>query len=238
MYIGQTERHLFSGIFGFVLINLPIIFVFIDKADDKVDRIKRALKPVPIENRKIDLLKTNTFLGIGHELSNALSSRASNEEFINVEVQAEDQDNMTNTETTYMVDKTSKQPDVDTNINMKDDGNVLNTDKLDASIENKSLTLVMPSDLMSRVFSTTSTSTIPSNHYALCGLWDFAGQQEFYATHQAFLTSSAIYLLVADMADDISKQDLKQGFTDFKHVGGKIYFSFFSIKLGYKTNNI
>ncbi|XP_052072270.1 uncharacterized protein LOC127710457 isoform X2 [Mytilus californianus] len=38
-----------------------------------------------------------------------------------------------------------------------------------------------------------------------CGIWDFAGQKEYYATHQTFLTPHAIYLLVADITDDIKK---------------------------------
>lgn len=81
--------------------------------------------------------------------------------------------------------------------------------------------LIMPLDLFSRVFHTTSTSKMRTNLYAPCGLWDFAGQKEFYATHQAFLTSTAIYLVVADIADDISKQGVKQYFADFQDIGGK-----------------
>lgn len=36
-----------------------------------------------------------------------------------------------------------------------------------------------------------------------CGIWDFAGQQDYYATHQTFFTPHAIYLLVADIEDAI-----------------------------------
>lgn len=36
---------------------------------------------------------------------------------------------------------------------------------------------------------------------ALCFLWDFAGQKDFYATHQVFLSNSAVYLLVTDSLD-------------------------------------
>lgn len=108
--------------------------------------------------------------------------------------------------------------------NIKEDDNDINNDTKDISIEKKdtkkSLTLVMPLDLMSHVFSKTSTSNIPSNHHALCGLWDFAGQKDFYATHQTFLTSSAIYLVVADMADDIFREGRKHCFEDFQNVGG------------------
>lgn len=38
----------------------------------------------------------------------------------------------------------------------------------------------------------------PKERFASCWLWDFAGQKDFYATHQAFLSSCAIYVLVAD----------------------------------------
>ncbi|XP_053382036.1 uncharacterized protein LOC128549418 [Mercenaria mercenaria] len=33
-------------------------------------------------------------------------------------------------------------------------------------------------------------------------LWDFAGQSEFYATHQVFLSKNAVYLLVTDISKD------------------------------------
>lgn len=87
--------------------------------------------------------------------------------------------------------------------------------------KNISAQLIMPNDLMSSVLSSTSTSDISTNNHALCGLWDFAGQKEFYATHQAFLTSNAIYLVVANIADDISQKAVKQYFADFDKVGGK-----------------
>lgn len=45
--------------------------------------------------------------------------------------------------------------------------------------------------------------------YVDCDLWDFAGEKEYYATHQAFISSSCIFLLVADISRDIMnfKQD-------------------------------
>ncbi|XP_052075374.1 probable serine/threonine-protein kinase roco6 [Mytilus californianus] len=33
---------------------------------------------------------------------------------------------------------------------------------------------------------------------AFCWLWDFAGQKDFYATHQVFMSKCAVYLLVTD----------------------------------------
>lgn len=95
-------------------------------------------------------------------------------------------------------------------------------ENLDENIDNnESLSLVMPRDLVSHVFTNSATNT-PSIPYALCELWDFAGQKEFYATHQAFLTSNAVYLVVADMKDDISKQGISQYFADFQDVGGML----------------
>ncbi|XP_071149142.1 uncharacterized protein [Mytilus edulis] len=45
-----------------------------------------------------------------------------------------------------------------------------------------------------------------------CGFWDFAGQKEFYATHQTFLSSNAVYLLVVDTSTDFSKIHSLGGF--------------------------
>lgn len=86
--------------------------------------------------------------------------------------------------------------------------------------EEKPSSLIMPDDLVSNVFSKTPNSNDPANLHALCGLWDFAGQREFYATHQAFLTKNAVYLVVANMEEDICKKDVKQCFADFPDIGG------------------
>ncbi|CAG2243852.1 unnamed protein product [Mytilus edulis] len=122
---------------------------------------------------------------------------------------------------------------MENNSESKDHVNEYVTDKKSSSNdnekENMSSSLVMPKDLMSRVFQTTSTSNIPTNICAVCGLWDFAGQKEFYATHQAFLTGSALYLVVADITEDISKQDIKPCFADFQNVGEYVDFWFDTI---------
>lgn len=52
-----------------------------------------------------------------------------------------------------------------------------------------------------------------------CGIWDFAGQKEYYATHQTFCTPDAIYILVADINDDL-KHDNN---VEFDSIGGKFY---------------
>lgn len=55
-----------------------------------------------------------------------------------------------------------------------------------------------------------------------CGIWDFAGQKDYYATHQTFFTQDAIYLLVVDIKDDIEAvQHSKQFNIDLS--GGKIF---------------
>ncbi|CAG2207852.1 unnamed protein product [Mytilus edulis] len=105
--------------------------------------------------------------------------------------------------------------------NVKGNSNIIDIKTKKTLKEHQHEPLVAVSDLMSDVRSKRFTSKQSSNHYALCGLWDFAGQKEFYATHQAFLTNSAVYLVVADMADDILKQDVKQNFATFQTVGGK-----------------
>ncbi|VDI57301.1 Hypothetical predicted protein [Mytilus galloprovincialis] len=40
-----------------------------------------------------------------------------------------------------------------------------------------------------------------------CGIWDFAGKKDYYATHQTFFTPHAIYLIVADITDDIQPME-------------------------------
>ncbi|CAC5370508.1 unnamed protein product [Mytilus coruscus] len=45
-----------------------------------------------------------------------------------------------------------------------------------------------------------SKTAYQNEEFADCEFWDFAGQKEFYATHQTFLSTNAIYLLVADIS--------------------------------------
>ena len=61
---------------------------------------------------------------------------------------------------------------------------------------------------------------------------DFAGQYEFYATHQTFLNKNAIYLLVLDMSKDLkgilTPDDPDEGFKDiteipFEDIGGESF---------------
>lgn len=54
-----------------------------------------------------------------------------------------------------------------------------------------------------------------------CGIWDFAGQKDYYATHQTFFTPHAIYILVTDLNEDIKAIKHDKGL-DFNSIGGKI----------------
>ena len=55
--------------------------------------------------------------------------------------------------------------------------------------------------ILNRIGNEASLSEYPNDKFADCGFWDFAGQKEFYATHQTFLSRNAIYLLVVDVSD-------------------------------------
>ncbi|XP_076106260.1 uncharacterized protein LOC143074944 [Mytilus galloprovincialis] len=56
-----------------------------------------------------------------------------------------------------------------------------------------------------------------------CGIWDYAGQRDYYATHQTFLTSKAIYLLVVDITDGITTFQDDMDFS-FESIGRYIDF--------------
>ncbi|XP_076085436.1 uncharacterized protein LOC143056236 [Mytilus galloprovincialis] len=59
-----------------------------------------------------------------------------------------------------------------------------------------------------------------------CGLWDFAGQKDYYATHQTFLNPHAIYLLVTNISEDIAATEDN---TNFDSIEEYIDFWFDSI---------
>lgn len=44
---------------------------------------------------------------------------------------------------------------------------------------------------------------LDENEYATIDLWDFAGDRQFYNTHQIFLSKEALYIVTADMTKDI-----------------------------------
>jgi hypothetical protein len=63
---------------------------------------------------------------------------------------------------------------------------------------------------------------LPKDFLVDCSIWDFAGQKEFYATHQVFLTNSAIYLLTVDLSKACSSESPKRRYDEeFDQVGCK-----------------
>lgn len=64
--------------------------------------------------------------------------------------------------------------------------------------------------------------TEASERNADCGFWDFAGQKVFYATHQTFMSSNAVYLLVVDISKDLSERTYNMMIeNEFDSIGGK-----------------
>ncbi|CAC5384611.1 unnamed protein product [Mytilus coruscus] len=69
-----------------------------------------------------------------------------------------------------------------------------------------------------------------SEHFAEGGFWDFAGQKQFYATHQTFLTGNAVYLLVVDISKDFTKKNYSRMIEkQFHTIGEHIDFWFDNI---------
>ncbi|KAL3870190.1 hypothetical protein ACJMK2_038271, partial [Sinanodonta woodiana] len=74
--------------------------------------------------------------------------------------------------------------------------------KVDGSkIEKKDVMI----EIIQLVNKNTEKLEMMTSEYATLGMWDFAGQYVFYTTHQTFLTSRAIYLLVIDLSQQISE---------------------------------
>ncbi|CAG2235183.1 unnamed protein product [Mytilus edulis] len=64
-----------------------------------------------------------------------------------------------------------------------------------------------------------------NEEFADCGFWDFAGQKEFYATHQTFLSTNSVYLLVVDISRDFKTKTFNNMIEkEFNNVGEYIDF--------------
>ncbi|CAG2227756.1 TTN [Mytilus edulis] len=62
-----------------------------------------------------------------------------------------------------------------------------------------------------------------SEEFADCAFWDFAGQKEFYATHQTFLSANAVYLLVVDISEDFQSKTYENMIEkEFDSIGGHL----------------
>lgn len=76
------------------------------------------------------------------------------------------------------------------------------------------------------------SSKFLQNETGCVTFWDFAGQTVFQTTHQAFMSSKAVYLLVTDvsrpMTDIITDDDDCQSNSAQKSVGGELCTGFAS----------
>lgn len=45
-----------------------------------------------------------------------------------------------------------------------------------------------------------------ATEYMYISYWDFAGQSTYYSAHQAFISHSAVYILVIDLSIDLNRQ--------------------------------
>ena len=64
--------------------------------------------------------------------------------------------------------------------------------------------------------------TTETEDYAYCDFWDFAGQRDFYATHQTFLTVNAIYLITTDLSNFKIPIMKKKEEADSDEIGGML----------------
>ncbi|XP_052097355.1 uncharacterized protein LOC127732361 [Mytilus californianus] len=204
-----------------------------DMDDDKVSRIKRALIP-NAEDRDTKIMQVDETKNINRSQIDDMST-FKNDTSTDAEVSLDRNQSSSfvipedfTTDANVILERNEDKNESSSLVMSVDSATNANVNLNNYKEKKESSSLVMPDDLMANVFSKATVNTL-SNLYALCELWDFAGQKEFYATHQAFLTSSAVYLVVADMKNDISKQGLSQCFADFQHIGEYVDFWFDSI---------
>lgn len=86
----------------------------------------------------------------------------------------------------------------------------------DESVDNKETDQLY---MLSKVLQ--SESNKENVECAECDFWDFAGQKDFYATHQTFLTMNAIYLLTIDLSSFETAQPVQKEGGKLDDIGGK-----------------
>ena len=62
----------------------------------------------------------------------------------------------------------------------------------------------LPNDKRKRIASIVKRSSKEGTQQGYISIWDFAGQYIYYATHQVFLATNAIYLLMLDMSKELN----------------------------------
>lgn len=76
-------------------------------------------------------------------------------------------------------------------------------------------------DHMDDIFLEVKNKEVNSGDLVECGIWDFAGQKDYYVTHQTFFIQQAIYILVADIRETIGPIEFDENFKSDSS-GGKI----------------
>ncbi|XP_076115645.1 uncharacterized protein LOC143083262 [Mytilus galloprovincialis] len=110
-----------------------------------------------------------------------------------------------------------------TNVLTNVNDNYENTEKINSELQDKVISPaeVTRSDLFADLQGW-SESEASLDDFAEVALLDFAGQYEFYATHQTFLNKHAIYLLVLDVSKNIkglmTSEYIEENFLDLSEI--------------------
>lgn len=94
--------------------------------------------------------------------------------------------------------------------------------KNETGLENDEKIVQMTSAVMQSCFHRNADDS--HDTLAFCALWDFAGQKDFYATHQVFLSKCAVFLLVTDSLESSNAEKL---WIDFKETARKFLIFFY-----------
>ncbi|XP_076084533.1 uncharacterized protein LOC143055284 [Mytilus galloprovincialis] len=142
------------------------------------------------------------------ELPTSLDERDSKDSFMD-DAQSESDESVDalNMQTLILADKKDDHAAVETGLDMMQPDNFKLEKTFDSKINN--YTKENESDLVNDESINEMTSTIMKSYLqykekeqddmlGFCWLWDFAGQKDFYATHQVFLSKHAVFLLVTD----------------------------------------
>ncbi|OPL33497.1 neuralized pats1, partial [Mytilus galloprovincialis] len=193
----QYRDILQSGVENRYMIRLPVVGPFDIRFDENQGRKSRLAK-----NLLISPLKGKTISNTKAELAH-------------IPFVSEKDDKVANTYSDDQIDEiTKKSPDEEmikdemrktnrstlTVVSEKNE----NTEKRNSKLQDKAVNpaQVQKADLYSDLKGW-SESEAPLEDFAEVALLDFAGQYEFYATHQAFLNKHAIYLLVIDVSKNM-----------------------------------
>lgn len=79
--------------------------------------------------------------------------------------------------------------------------NKVSSKSLEGNIDEQRNTVSVQIENIDTVLEMGCKAKVPHREYADCIILDFAGHNEYYSTHQTFLTKNAIYLVVFSLND-------------------------------------